>query len=100
MLYCLACHCSKGNNSHTDISIFWRLEIDRNLLKTVLEYYLKAPREGQPDPRGSLADEIPSSAIEQANPEIRQLTTKESKGKQGSYSTASFESLVTILLMH
>ena len=54
--------------------------MDRNLLKTVLEYYLKAPREGQPDPRGSLADEIPSCATELVNEEIRKLTAKESKG--------------------
>ena len=74
--------------------------MDRNLLKTVLEYYLKAPREEQPDPRGSLADEIPSCATELVNEEIRKLTAKESKGKRGSYSTASFESLVIIVLMH
>ena len=36
-------------------------------------------------PRGSLADKIPSCTIEQANQEIRQLTTKESKGKCGPY---------------
>ena len=47
--------------------------------------YLKAQKDEMPDPRGSLADEIPSHAIEQANQEIWQLTTKESKGKRGPY---------------
>ena len=47
--------------------------------------YLKAPKDGFSDPRGSLANEIPSRAIEQANQEVRHLTTKESKGKRGPY---------------
>ena len=47
--------------------------------------YLKAPKDGLPDPRGSLANEIPSRAIEQANREVRHLTAKESKGKRGPY---------------
>ena len=46
--------------------------------------YLKAPKDGLLDPRGSLANEIPSRAIEQANQEIRQLrSANESKGKRG-----------------
>ena len=43
--------------------------------------YLKAPKDGLLGPRGSLGDEIPSRTIKQANPEIRKLTTNESKGK-------------------
>ena len=33
--------------------------------------YLKALKDGLPDPRGSLANKIPSRAIEQANQEVR-----------------------------
>ena len=47
--------------------------------------YLKAPKDGLPDPRGSLANEIPSCAIEQANQKVRHLTAKESKGKHEPY---------------
>ena len=39
----------------------------------VLWKYLKAQKYGLPDSRGSLADEVPSCAIEHANPEIQQL---------------------------
>ena len=52
--------------------------------------YLKAPKDRLPDPRGSLADEIPSHAIEQANQEVQQLTAKESKVKCGSYKKHEF----------
>ena len=51
----------------------------------------KARKDGLPDPRGFLADEIPSGAIEQANQEIRQLTTKERKGKCGPYKKYVFK---------
>ena len=58
--------------------------------------YLKARKDGLPDPRRSLADEIPSHAIEQANQEIRQLTTKESKGKCGPSKKYIFECVMRI----
>ena len=48
--------------------------------------YLKAPKDGLPDPRGSLGDKIPSRAIKQANQKIRKLTTNESKGKRETYN--------------
>ena len=47
--------------------------------------YLKALKDRLSDPRGSLANEIPSRAIEQAYQEVRHLTAKESKGKRGPY---------------
>ena len=53
--------------------------------------YLKARKDGLPDPRGPLADEIPSGIIEQANQEIQKLTTKESKGKCGPYKKYVFK---------
>ena len=53
--------------------------------------YLKAPKDGLPDPRGSLANKIPSRAIEQANQEVRQLSAKESKGKCGPYKKYGFK---------
>ena len=54
--------------------------------------YLKAPKDGLPDPRGSLANEIPSHAIEQANQEVWQLrSANESKGKHGPYKKYGFK---------
>ena len=54
--------------------------------------YLKAPKDGLPDPRGSLAIEIPSRAIEQANQEVQQLrSANESKGKRGPYKKYGFK---------
>ena len=54
--------------------------------------YLTAPKDGLPDPRGSLANEIPSRAIEQANQEVRQLSKpKETKGKRGPYKKYGFK---------
>ena len=46
--------------------------------------HLKSPKDGLPDPTGSLATEIPSSAIVQANREVRQLRGA-GKGKRGPY---------------
>ena len=46
--------------------------------------YLKSPKDGLPDPTGSLAREIPCSAIVQANREVRWLK-EAGKGKRGPY---------------
>ena len=53
----------------------------------VLWKYLKAPKDGSPDPRGTLANEaLPSCAIEQANQEVRQLRSAiGGKEKHGAY---------------
>ena len=48
--------------------------------KMAMWKYLKAPKDGLSDPRGSWANEILSRAIEQANQEVCHLTAKESKG--------------------
>ena len=42
--------------------------------------YLKAPKDGLSDPRGSWTNEILSRTIEQANQEVCHLIAKESKG--------------------
>ena len=52
----------------------------------VLWKYLKAPKDGIPDPRGTLVNEVPSRAIEQAILEVRQLrSANRRKGKRGAY---------------
>ena len=53
--------------------------------------YLKARKDGLLDPRGPSADKIPSRTIEQANQEIRKITTKESKGERGPYKKYVFK---------
>ena len=46
--------------------------------------YLK-PRDGLPDPRGSLSSSMPSQAIAQANQEVQEATPKEKGERRGYY---------------
>ena len=62
----------------------------------VLRKHLKAPKDGLPDLRGSLSNEVPSRAIEQANQEVRQLRSAQGsanggKGKRGAYKRYGFK---------
>ena len=57
----------------------------------VLWKYLKAPKDGLPDLRGSLRDETPSRTVEQENQEIRKLTNNKSKGKCEPYKKFVFK---------
>ena len=49
--------------------------------------YLKASKDGLPDPRGSLSSAILTQAIAEANREVKQLLSHHSAngGKRGSY---------------
>ena len=47
--------------------------------------YLKANKDGLPDPKGSLSGTIPSRAIAQANWEVQQILSHENGGKRGPY---------------
>ena len=58
--------------------------------------YLKTPKDGLPDTRGSLLNEVPSRIIEQANQEVRQLRSAQGsaiggKRKRGAYKRYGFK---------
>ena len=54
--------------------------------------YLKAPKDGLPDPRGSLSNEVPSHATEQANQKVWQLRSANGgMGKRGAYKRYEFK---------
>ena len=47
--------------------------------------YLKASKDGLPDPKESLSSTIPSRAIAKANWEVQQLVSHENGGKRGPH---------------
>ena len=47
--------------------------------------YLKASKDGLPDPKGSLSSPIPTQAIAEASREVKQLLSHANGGKQGPY---------------
>ena len=47
--------------------------------------YLKASKDGLPDPKGSLSSAIPFQAIADAKREVKQLLSHAYEGKQGPY---------------
>ena len=47
--------------------------------------YLKASKDGLPDPKGSLSSAIPTRVIAEANREVKQLLSHANGGKRRSY---------------
>ena len=47
--------------------------------------YLKASKDGLPDPKGSLLSAIPSQVIAEAKQEVKQLLSHANEGKRGPY---------------
>ena len=60
------------------------LNRERIRVKMSIRSFFK-PKDGLPDPKGSLSSSLPSKAIALANKEVEKATTSETGKKRGQY---------------